>query len=189
MLLPKVGDKLGKLVILSFSEYKKEGTKRKYKYAKCLCDCGNTTEVRYDHIKNINHTKSCGCLYAILGKERRKLDEVTGFNNWYTAFVRNANNRGYKNTLEKEYVYYLTQLECHYCGKLPNIKYKVREKYEYDFVFNGLDRVDNTVGYLKENVVTCCKECNVAKHTQTQDEFFRMIKNIYEKHGLRKIWK
>lgn len=187
MLYPDIGDKVGKLLIVSFSSYIKERTKRKYKYAKCLCDCGNYTEVRYDHLKSKNPTSSCGCLYGILGKNKRKLDSVTGFNNWYTSFLRNTQVRGYVNTLEKDYVFQLTQKSCYYCGKPPSIKYKVRSKYEYDFTFNGIDRVDNNLGYIKENVVTCCKECNVAKHTQSQDEFFVMIKNIYEKHIIGKI--
>jgi hypothetical protein len=28
----------------------------------------------------------------------------------------------------------------------------------------GLDRVDSSEGYLKQNVVSCCKTCNIIKH-------------------------
>lgn len=40
--------------------------------------------------------------------------------------------------------------ECVYCGDnyMPNL---------------GLDRIDNSKGHLKSNVVTCCYECNTAR--------------------------
>lgn len=51
---------------------------RKYSFSKggqryweCLCDCGNTVEVRGDCLKNGN-TRSCGCLNKKLAAERGK---------------------------------------------------------------------------------------------------------------------
>lgn len=36
---------------------------------------------------------------------------------------------------------------------------------------NGIDRVDNGRGYEEDNVVTCCKRCNLAKHAFTRESF------------------
>jgi hypothetical protein len=40
---------------------------------------------------------------------------------------------------------------CHYCG------------YQAPHRLNGIDRVVNTLGYVKGNVVACCSYCNRAK--------------------------
>ncbi len=45
----------------------------------------------------------------------------------------------------------LTSKPCHYCGNtLP----------EYGY---GLDRSDNSLGYVVGNIVPCCADCNVRK--------------------------
>ena len=55
------GSRFGKLVAIELSKtlYSKSG--RSINYWKCLCDCGNYTEVAVGHLMD-GHTKSCGCL-------------------------------------------------------------------------------------------------------------------------------
>ena len=36
---------------------------------------------------------------------------------------------------------------------------------------NGIDRVNNKLGYLLGNVVACCNACNVSKMERTESEF------------------
>jgi hypothetical protein len=43
----------------------------------------------------------------------------------------------------------------------------------------GLDRIDNTIGYEYNNVVPCCRICNVMKNNLTKDQFMMKIKDIY----------
>lgn len=54
----------------------------------------------------------------------------------------------------------LTKQPCFYCGGYCNSNYHT-----------GLDRVDNSRGYVLDNLVPCCQMCNRAKHTRTQTEF------------------
>ena len=49
-----------------------------------------------------------------------------------------------------------------------------------DFVYNGLDRVDNEKGYTIDNVVPCCKHCNYAKRNRSVEEFIDWIAQVYE---------
>lgn len=53
-----------------------------------------------------------------------------------------------------------------------------------DFIYNGLDRVDNTKSHTKENCVPCCKYCNYAKRNLTIEEFFTLLENIKRNLGL-----
>jgi len=51
--------------------------------------------------------------------------------------------------------------KCVYCGALPsNSCTKTKENY------NGIDRKNNSSGYFKENVVTCCSRCNKIKSNE-----------------------
>lgn len=57
------------------------------------------------------------------------------------------NNRA--NDLTKEFVSEMFKQPCSYCGDCNGKK--------------SLDRVDNTLGHLQDNVVTCCVRCNLVR--------------------------
>lgn len=42
----------------------------------------------------------------------------------------------------------------------------------------GIDRIDNNIGYELENLVPCCYQCNIMKHTSSQENFINHIKLI-----------
>ena len=44
----------------------------------------------------------------------------------------------------------------------------------------GIDRVNNLIGYEPGNVVSCCNQCNKAKHTMSVDEFKELINLLYK---------
>ena len=48
--------------------------------------------------------------------------------------------------------------------------------------YNGIDRLDNSKGYEKENTVTCCGICNKMKLTLTLKEFIEQCSQIYRHH-------
>ena len=39
------------------------------------------------------------------------------------------------------------------------------------FKRNGIDRIDNALGYIESNVVACCPICNLAKRNLPVDTF------------------
>jgi hypothetical protein len=45
-------------------------------------------------------------------------------------------------------------------------------------LFNGLDRVDPSVGYVETNVVPCCYSCNFAKNTLSVSDFYAWVNRI-----------
>ena len=44
----------------------------------------------------------------------------------------------------------------------------------------GIDRIDNFIGYTKENSVSCCKNCNMMKKDLSKKEFLSHIEKIYK---------
>jgi hypothetical protein len=65
---------------------------------------------------------------------------------------------------------------------------ETKPKYNFlngDFVYNGIDRIDSSIGYVEGNIVPCCKACNMAKNTMGQDEFMLWVERVYN-HSIKK---
>ena len=87
-------------------------------------------------------------------------------------YKEGADSRGYSWKLQDEEAFDLMIRPCHYCGCEPGTRNKNG--------LNGIDRVDNTRGYEKGNVVPCCGTCNLLKGARTVDEFLAQIFAIAE---------
>ena len=62
--------------------------------------------------------------------------------------------------------------DCDYCGDPPIERIiNPRNANPYVIVVNGIDRVDNDLGYTPENSVSCCKVCNQMKRDLGADTF------------------
>ncbi len=42
----------------------------------------------------------------------------------------------------------------------------------------GIDRKDNNIGYTLDNCLSCCKICNLGKHTSTYEEYIEHCKRM-----------
>jgi len=72
--------------------------------------------------------------------------------------------------------------ECFYCGEPSSrlLRFYNQSNKKWEVVGrNGVDRIDNDIGYVLENCVPCCGICNTMKRTMTIEEFFRQISRIY----------
>lgn len=67
----QVGDKVGRLTVISQAEDYIWHKKRHYKQWKCRCDCGNDVVIRSDKLST-GRVKSCGCQRIISNKSRKK---------------------------------------------------------------------------------------------------------------------
>lgn len=113
------------------------------------------------------------------------------FKNLYLNYKRHARNRGYPFKLTHEQFHELCTTNCFYCDRPPlqNRKYAriykrtdgTKRRYEDTFLYNGIDRLDNTKGYFVENCVPCCGDCNKMKMQLSFPEFIKQIRRVYEK--------
>jgi len=83
--------------------------------------------------------------------------------NQHRSMRRGAQQRGIVWALPDELALDLITDNCFYCGCSPE-------------TVHGIDRVDNTKGYLENNVVTACKFCNTAKLNRTLPEYLAWLK-------------
>lgn len=71
---------------------------------------------------------------------------------------------------------------CHYCGREPYNRTKFNLKSgqsdEDQMLYNGIDRVNNNVGYTKSNSVPCCKFCNHMKFHLSKKDFLDHVMTI-----------
>lgn len=67
---------------------------------------------------------------------------------------------------------------CFYCGVGPSNSYPDRAKGEPPLRYSGLDRVDNSIGYVTGNIVSCCSQCNKGKHVMTAEEFLDWVSRV-----------
>ena len=95
----------------------------------------------------------------------------------YRLIVRtyrlSARRKGLEFTLSDSEIKNLLDGNCRYCGSEPCGISKKGLKGSY--TYSGIDRVDNTLGYVGGNVVSCCKQCNMAKGVMTEDQFMLKI--------------
>jgi len=86
------------------------------------------------------------------------------------GYKKSAANRSMEFTLSDEQFLQLTVCDCHYCGVEPSQKFKTSTGFG-PYIYNGIDRIDNNIGYVIENCVSCCKKCNFLKRSSTSSEF------------------
>jgi hypothetical protein len=91
-------------------------------------------------------------------------------------YRRAALVRGYEFTISADEFFALIVADCHYCGAYPTSKSQVPA--HTDFSHSGVDRVENTLGYVSGNCVACCSVCNRAKATLTVTEWHQWLRRI-----------
>ena len=88
----------------------------------------------------------------------------------YGRYKHSAKKRNISFELTFEEFINLTQQNCYYCKHFPNQIVKQRGAFG-EYVYNGIDRLDNTKGYTLDNCVSCCKTCNIMKLDLSFDIF------------------
>lgn len=140
----------------------------------CACRCGNEIISKAHALKD-GSTQSCGCLKKERLRQRKLDNSQADKNSVYRSYKYSALKRGHDFLLSKEEFLLLIEDNCSYCGDEPSMRWK---RFTSNFVFNGVDRVNNNSGYETGNCVTSCLICNRAKNIMTDQEFRAWIKRI-----------
>ncbi len=141
----------------------------------CSCKCGNLSLQRAGDLSQ-GRVKSCGCSKRYLPKGKAR------FNHVLSRYKKQAKQRGFSFDLTEETAHELMTKDCYYCGNPPNNISERKTSYGR-FVYSGIDRVDNKVGYTIGNCVSCCHLCNRMKSDLAFEDFLDHIKKIYKRNG------
>lgn len=165
--LELTGQKFGILTVIGFSYVSKRKS-----YWLCKCECGNEKIIQGVNL-TLEKTKSCGC------SQSRTLSEgIAARNKVLGQHKRSATGKNLEQALTDEQILFLHKQNCHYCGVSPS-NICSPKKFNGDYVYNGIDRMDNDVGYTVDNSITCCSNCNYAKRNRTYEEFKDWIKQVH----------
>lgn len=171
--LELVGKRFGRLLVLREMEERYNGRHCGYWVR---CDCGREIKIRSFALVTRN-TRSCGCLR----REMWQLPEgEAAKNDMYRNYLTSAKKTGRTWEIPLDKFKELIGKNCHYCGIAPANIWRAKRS---NFRYNGLDRVDNSKGYVLDNVVTCCGECNMAKKQRSVDEFISHCKRVIAHSG------
>ena len=142
-------------------------------------NCKSRKELTTSQVKSYS---SCGCKqYENKTKPKGSGKKTPNGTNVFVNMLISI----YKSNAKKRDIYYglsyndfssIINSPCVYCGDAnENILKKSRYK---DFAYTGIDRVDNEIGYTKNNTVPCCEFCNKAKLNKSEDYFKQKIMKI-----------
>ncbi len=135
--------------------------------------CGkdfDTFQTRYGK-ESLNCT-NCQRVQAKQDEKRKdrvrnyKQEKCNNIKGYYKDYVVGAVDRGYEMNIDFDTFSKLILEECHYCG------------HKTEGEVNGIDRVDNSIGYSIENCVTSCWKCNRLKYIYNKDFFIEKCRLI-----------
>jgi len=173
-LLNELGNVYGMLTVVERGSSTAQGRTRWL----CQCDCGNTSLVHGSNLRS-GFTKSCGC-QSKLGRKKTIPDAEIAFGGYYTNTRWNAKRRKIFFDLTKEQVRSIIKRNCFYCGAPPTIRTNSYRNY----LGNGLDRLDNDIRYVTDNIVPCCESCNRSKLQRSLTEFIAWAHRVAKQHPL-----
>lgn len=169
-----IGKRFGRLIVIGYSHKIKEKNRtasHRYFY-KTKCDCGKEKIAAKANLVHGN-VKSCGCLKKVapgIAVLRRKM----------ALYKRNAEIKNRKFELNEDAFLKLCQQDCFYCGSKP-IKVRYNQSHNGDLYANGIDRLNNNLGYSIKNCVPCCKKCNTMKREVSFNEYKEKINTIFNR--------
>lgn len=161
-----LGQRFGELTVLQRAERKRSGSY----FWLCKCDCGNEKIIDGGSLR-YGSTKSCGCLVHKFYRPNTKFKSPAHRELFSTYKAHKVDF-----CLSMEDFFDTITKSCYYCGSaLGNVKKVGKANLRY----TGIDRVDNSRGYIKNNIVPCCTKCNIMKSNHNQKEFLNHIGSIY----------
>ena len=169
------GKKFGKLFVIKYVTKDKHG----HRMWLCQCDCGSETIVEGHNLKS-GRQKSCHCG---LGKPQFIGKGKAALNRLMDSYQRSAKKKELDFELSPDQFEILINGSCYYCGIKPLQVAKPKHTRTGNYLYNGIDRVNSSKGYILDNVVSCCKTCNYAKRSMSREKFLSWIERVY-KHSI-----
>lgn len=146
----------------------------------CQCECGNFKELPTKSLTRKEY-KSCGCWMKT--KEYSRSNHCwNGYKDihgkWWGNIKRGAKKRGHKFDIDIEYAWEIYEKQNKKCA-ISGIDISFANSAKtFPNTTASIDRIDSSVGYVKNNIQWVHKEVNLMKQGLSMDEFLNWIKII-----------
>jgi len=148
---------------------------RDRKYCSHSCSYKDREKRRKEVNKKLGHRriKLRGPSFKTIERKRKEIDEYLKnknmtdtekkiFKDKYISYYKTAKEKNYPFWFKCSGFEEIIKKKCYYCGSKQKL-------------FNGIDRINSSIGYTRANSVPCCSKCNRAKWTMSLDEFAEHI--------------
>jgi len=177
------GRRFGNLLVVGLGGYyTPPGGGPRHRQWRSKCDCGNILDVSYSRLKSGKKT-CCGCCVQYQsGKEKRNwkgFGEISG--TIWSQLRRSAQDRNiaFDLTIEEAWGLFLRQnRECALTGISIGFSPTLRQDISKNTA--SLDRIDNTKGYMIDNVQWVHVKINYMKSDMSQEEFIIWCKRTVD---------
>lgn len=148
-----IGERFGSLVVIAVQP----GTRTSPKRIECLCDCGGKYLAVPYRLRHGETTRCFACM------PKRRTAEYIQFRRRLNNYKHSSARKNLSFTFTAEQFREFYGADCAYCGASPA---------------QGIDRKDNTLGYVEGNCVPACAQCNYAKRDFSEQEFMAWVARI-----------
>jgi hypothetical protein len=175
-----VGHTFGPMTVVARSTGRKHrGETRSETLWVARCQCGREREFTITGLGMFRSGKQKGCGPGCPVSSLQLPAGEAGLSLLVKQYRQGAQVRGHHWGLTRESARALFVQPCSYCGAPPAQEQKTSTP-NGTFVYNGIDRIDNTLGYVEGNVVPCCGTCNKAKSTMPVDSFLAYLEALVD---------
>jgi hypothetical protein len=138
------------------------------RHKKYKMECMKCGFIQQTSIKSFNNTcKHCGNSETRYTTKEKQL---------WNRYKSRANHSKIPFSISVEEFSVICGQECFYCGIEPSQIINLKRFTNNVLIYNGVDRKEDSLGYVPGNCVACCWKCNQAKKNYGLSEFKNMVK-------------
>lgn len=157
------------------------------KYAEFRCSCGAV----FQKLKYKPYTEAVQDMKCATCRGKDRMQPYQAERQILRRVRDDAKARDLTFEIDIEWFVNTIHLPCHYCGSVDmnssqvSLNHSDGSSFKTSYRYNGVDRMDNSIGYLESNCVPCCFVCNRAKREMGYDEFIGWIDSMAAFRGMR----
>jgi hypothetical protein len=144
-----------------------------------MCDCGNEFTIK--HTSKLKNGGKFRCRDCYVLRDSESYSPEWGYRLALKRIKNDAARAGREFAITLDEFMIISQKNCYYCKLPPSNKLTYVSNagnFTREFIYSGMDRVDNEIGYIPTNVVPCCIICNRAKNNMSFGEFIAWIDRL-----------
>lgn len=111
-------------------------------------------------------------------KSETDIGKISGLGKAFNSYRHRARRKKFDFKITLHDFWKISQRNCSYCGIGPvNVR--------AGFAHNGIDRMNNAVGYVVENLCCACRRCNAAKGDGFKSDFTEWLGKLVQHQKLK----